>query len=31
MKTFAAVATLGAVTSATLMQKLDYDFMRYVS
>lgn len=31
MKTFAAVATLGAVASATLMQKLDYDFMRFVS
>jgi cathepsin L len=31
MKTFAAVATLGAITSATMMQQADYDFMRYVS
>ena len=31
MKTFAAVAALGAVASATLMEKIDYDFMRFVS
>lgn len=31
MKSFAAVASLGAFASATMMQKIDYDFMRYIS
>ena len=31
MKTFAAVAAFGAVASATMMTKTDYDFMRWIS